>query len=121
MRSSSRDAIFVSINLAVFCCFGWMLYADFGQRIEKTDGVRLGTITFKKRVAERKYSDQVIWETITEKTEEELQAYRLQNLAKDFVEAALSDGHSAAEIRAAVEEMIAGKKLEETTKTERNE
>jgi len=66
MRSSSRDAIFVAINLAVFCCFGWMLYADFGQRIEKTDGVRLGTITFKKRVAERKYSDQVIWETITE-------------------------------------------------------
>jgi len=66
MRSSSRDAIFVVINLAIFCCFGWMLYADFSQRIEKTDGVRLGTITFKKRVAERKYSDQVIWETITE-------------------------------------------------------
>ncbi|HPH02057.1 MAG TPA: FecR domain-containing protein [Spirochaetota bacterium] len=66
MRSSSRDAIFVFINLVIFCCFGWMLYADFSQRIEKTDGVRLGTITFKKRVAERKYSDQVIWETITE-------------------------------------------------------
>ena len=62
MRSFLKDLAFVTVNLAVCACFGWLLYADFTTRLEKSGGVRLGTITYKKNIAERKYGDQILWE-----------------------------------------------------------
>jgi GntR family transcriptional regulator len=50
-----------------------------------------------------------IWETLTEKSEEELQNNSLKNLARDFLEAALADGHKPEDIRAAIEEIITQK------------
>jgi GntR family transcriptional regulator len=47
-----------------------------------------------------------IWETLTEKSEEELQNNRLRNLTEDFISTAAKDGHGADEIRAVVNEMI---------------
>ncbi len=39
-----------------------MLYKDFTYKIQQSNTIQIGTITFKKKVAERKYSEQVIWE-----------------------------------------------------------
>ena len=64
MRLSNKDYYFFVISLVIFVFFGWALYADLNSFIEKSDGVRLGTVVFKKRIAQRKYDDQVIWETI---------------------------------------------------------
>ena len=65
MKSSHKDFLFIFASLAVFAFFGWALYADLTAVLDKGDGERLGTVVFKKRVAQRKYDDQVIWETIT--------------------------------------------------------
>jgi GntR family transcriptional regulator len=46
-----------------------------------------------------------IWETITDESEETLHSTRLKNLARDFLEAALADGHSAMEIRTVIAEI----------------
>jgi GntR family transcriptional regulator len=52
-----------------------------------------------------------IWETLTDESEETLQGTRLKNLARDFLETALADGHSAAEIRAVINEITEKKSL----------
>lgn len=46
-----------------------------------------------------------IWETLTDESEETLHGTRLKNLARDFLEAALADGHSAMEIRTVIAEI----------------
>ncbi len=51
-----------------------------------------------------------IWETLTDESEETLQGTRLKSLARDFIEAALADGHSAAEIRAVIDEITGQEK-----------
>ena len=41
-----------------------LLYIDFTKKIDYSGSEQIGTITFKKRIAERKYAGEVIWETI---------------------------------------------------------
>lgn len=41
-----------------------MLYADFTERIDRSSTVQIGTITFKKKRAERKFTGQVLWDGI---------------------------------------------------------
>ena len=68
MGSSNKelynDSLFLIVSFVVFAVFGLLLHADLTTITEKNDGVRLGTVVFKKRVAQRKYDDRVIWETI---------------------------------------------------------
>jgi GntR family transcriptional regulator len=51
-----------------------------------------------------------IWETLTDESEETLHGTRLKNLARDFLDAALADGHSAVEIRAVIAEITGQEK-----------
>lgn len=51
-----------------------------------------------------------IWETLSEKSKEELQSNSLKNITRDFVESTLVKGHRPAEILAAVEEILAERK-----------
>ncbi len=44
-----------------------LLYADFTARGGAGDGERIGTITFKRRVAQRKYAEEVVWEDLDQK------------------------------------------------------
>ncbi len=42
----------------------FLLFLDFTSKIEAGDAEQIGVITFKKRVSQRKYGTQVIWEEI---------------------------------------------------------
>ncbi len=44
-----------------------LLYADFTARGGAGDGEQIGTITFKRRVAQRKYAEEVVWEDLDQK------------------------------------------------------
>ncbi|MDR2733554.1 MAG: FecR family protein [Spirochaetota bacterium] len=68
MRSSSRDLLFFAVILIIFVVFGYALYADLTARIEKTDGEPIGELIQKRRVAQRQYDGQVIWQTIPERS-----------------------------------------------------
>ena len=64
MKSSSSDFIFVGVSALIIAVFSSLLYFDFTKRLSVANAQEIGTITFKKRVAQRKYSGQVIWEEV---------------------------------------------------------
>ena len=60
----NRDIIIPFICSALIFISSLILYFDFIGRIEHSGTDEIGTITFKKKVAERKYSGEVIWEDL---------------------------------------------------------
>ncbi len=71
MRSSSKinpDFLVVGVAALIITLCSVLLYADFTMKGEATGGEQIGTITFKRRVAQRKYAAQVIWEDLDQKT-----------------------------------------------------
>ena len=67
MKSSTSTLVFVCIASMAFCSY--FLYRELTERIDKKGGEAIGTITFKKRSASRRYSDNVIWEEIEQESE----------------------------------------------------
>ena len=63
-RDLWKDSLFISASLIIFTVFGLALHAELTSLFVRSDGERLGTVVFKKRVAQRKYDDQVIWQTV---------------------------------------------------------
>jgi hypothetical protein len=51
------------------CFCSYFLYRELTERIDKTGGEVIGTITFKKKSASRRYSDNVIWEEIEQESD----------------------------------------------------
>ncbi len=64
MKSLNNDALMVGVCALVISTCSLLLFLDFTSRIEAGDAEQIGTITFKKRVSQRKYGAQVIWEDI---------------------------------------------------------
>lgn len=64
MILSGKDLIVIAAGLAVMAAGGAGLYIDYTSRLSTDRSDQIGTITFKKKTAERKYSDQMIWEDI---------------------------------------------------------
>ena len=60
----NSDYLAVGISLFIITVCSALLYADYTSKVEAGDAVRIGTITYKKKVAQRKYSSQVIWEDL---------------------------------------------------------
>lgn len=54
---SAGSALIISASSA-------LLYADFTRKIDAGDLKQIGTITFKREVAQRKYQTQVVWEEV---------------------------------------------------------
>jgi hypothetical protein len=67
MKSWTSGLIIFSVLFMAFCSF--FLYRELTERIDKTGGDVIGTITFKKRSASRRYTDNVIWEEIEQESE----------------------------------------------------
>jgi hypothetical protein len=60
-----RGDIIVSAGSAlIITASSALLYADFTRKIEAGDLKQIGTITFKREVAQRKYQTQVVWEEV---------------------------------------------------------
>ncbi len=64
LSTLSTDAIALGASAVIIATFSTLLYADLSARLDAGDAVQIGTITYKKRVAQRKYGAQVIWEDV---------------------------------------------------------
>jgi outer membrane protein assembly factor BamB len=64
MKSLSSDLIAVGLSVLITGGSSGILYNDFTKKIDAGQNRQIGTISFKKRVAQRKYAKQVVWEDI---------------------------------------------------------
>jgi outer membrane protein assembly factor BamB len=64
MRFLSSDFLAIGISAVIITTFSGLLYHDFTRKLEGARAEEIGVITYKKRVAQRKYATQVIWEDV---------------------------------------------------------
>jgi hypothetical protein len=67
MKFLTSALVAISISVLAFCSY--YLYRELTSRVEKKGGEVIGTITFKKKNASRRYTDSVIWEEIAQESE----------------------------------------------------
>lgn len=65
LRSSAADFLAVLILTSVFSAAGWFLWNGVTQAIKPPGAKRIGTLAFKVKNAQRKYTDRANWETIS--------------------------------------------------------
>jgi len=68
MRFWKSDAFLAGAVSALALFLSFLLYRDFQARIDAGSRQLVGHITFKERVAQRKYQGQVIWEDLEQKS-----------------------------------------------------
>jgi outer membrane protein assembly factor BamB len=64
MKLLNSDFLALGISAVIISTFSVLLYADFTKKIEVEGVKQIGTITFKREVAQRKYQTQVVWEEV---------------------------------------------------------
>ncbi len=64
MKLLNNDFFVLGISAVIITTFSVLLYADFTRKIEVSGAAQIGTITFKRQVAQRKYQAQVVWEDV---------------------------------------------------------
>ncbi|HON78532.1 MAG TPA: FecR family protein [Spirochaetota bacterium] len=64
MRLLKADILVLSISAVIITTFSFLLYLDLTKRIEFGETQSVGNIIFKRKVAQRKYNRQVIWEEV---------------------------------------------------------
>ncbi|MCX7679746.1 MAG: FecR domain-containing protein [Spirochaetes bacterium] len=64
MKSLSSNAIVFIVGAIIIAIFSFLFYLDINKRIAIGEAKIIGTVTFKKRVAQRRYSRQVVWEDL---------------------------------------------------------
>lgn len=60
----TNDILVSGISAFIILTFSILLYADFNRKLDAGNAKQIGTITFKREVAQRKYLAQVVWEGI---------------------------------------------------------
>ncbi len=63
-RFSFRDAFVLLAGTLCMAGAAWLFWEDLRASIRHSGENSIGTITFKRRNAQRKYADRVVWETI---------------------------------------------------------
>ena len=84
MNSHKSDIFAVAASMVSVLVFSFLLYSDINRNLLAKDAKQIGTISFKKKTAMRKYSNQAIWGSIDQnspvynndsiKTEEDAEA-----------------------------------------------
>jgi hypothetical protein len=64
MKLLKGDSLVIAGSALIISASSALLYADFTRKIDAGDLKQIGTITFKREVAQRKYQSQVVWEEI---------------------------------------------------------
>jgi hypothetical protein len=64
MRLLNSGVIAVSIGAAIITIFSFLFYYDITRKIDAGRAEVVGTITYKRRLAQRKYASQVVWEEV---------------------------------------------------------
>jgi hypothetical protein len=68
LKLSKIDILLPAVTLGSIALCTLALYADFTARLTPARAAEIGTITFKRRQAERKYMEEVLWEGIEQNT-----------------------------------------------------
>ncbi len=67
-KSPVLDFFVVTVCLSVAGYFAWTFWKDLNSTARRTDKQEIATITFKNRIAQRKFDDRVVWERIDKST-----------------------------------------------------
>ena len=67
MSSSIGEKLQIILNILFIAGAGFLLYRNYTKKISHS-GKKVGHITFKRRVAERKYAAHVVWEAVERNT-----------------------------------------------------
>ncbi|MBN2436465.1 MAG: FecR domain-containing protein [Spirochaetes bacterium] len=65
MKSLIKEYTLPFFNLIAIIIAAFLLYLNYTYTLTHSSTVQIGTIIFKQKIAERRYSQQVIWEGIT--------------------------------------------------------
>lgn len=66
MKFWTSLSILIALFFMAFCSY--YLYREFSARVGKSGGEMIGSITFKKRSASRRYTESVVWEEIAQES-----------------------------------------------------
>ncbi|MCU0822172.1 MAG: FecR family protein [Spirochaetes bacterium] len=66
--SNTTDIIAVTVGATIITTFSYLFYADITKKMDIGNAEVVGTISYKKKVAQRKYSSQVVWEDVNQNT-----------------------------------------------------
>ena len=67
-KSPVLDTFVVVVCLSVAVFFGYTYWKDLNSTARRTDKEKIAVITFKNRIAQRKFDDRVVWERIDKST-----------------------------------------------------
>lgn len=67
-KSPVLDFFVVTVCLSVAGYFAWTFWNDLNSTAKRTDKDEIAIITFKNRIAQRKFDDRVVWERIDKAT-----------------------------------------------------
>ncbi len=67
-KSPVLDFFVVVLTLSVAAYFGYTFWKDLNNSSSRDDKDKIAIITFKNRIAQRKYEDRVVWERIDKST-----------------------------------------------------
>ena len=64
MKLSKTDRIIPVVTISLIVLFSVMLYVDFTRIFTRSRAAEIGVLTYKKRIAERRFAEEVLWENI---------------------------------------------------------
>ena len=67
-KSRLLDLFMIAACLSVAGYFAWTFWKDLNSSAGRNDKEKIATITFKNRIAQRKFDDRVVWERIDKST-----------------------------------------------------
>lgn len=65
-KSRLSNILFSASCLCVCFVFIWLFWRDLNKTSVRNDKTQIATIYFKRRIAQRKYSDRVVWERLSQ-------------------------------------------------------
>ncbi len=102
MKFLSSDLLAIGISTIIISTFSGLLYHDFTRKIEVAEAKEIGTITYKRRIAQRKYASQVIWEDV----EQNIPVYNNDSIRTSEMSEAVIHLHDGTDIQLADDSMI---------------
>lgn len=64
MRLFKTDRLVPLVTISLIILFSFMLYADFTGSHSRSREDEIGTLAYEKRIAQRRYAEEVVWESI---------------------------------------------------------
>ena len=65
-KSPLRDALVILCCVGTAVFFTWLFWRDLNRSSSRSDKESIATITFKNKIAQRKYEDRVVWERVNQ-------------------------------------------------------